>query len=103
AHRRVPPPSTRSPCTTLFRSEVAAVQQRGVKHRRRRELGVLLDVVAEIALTHADRVDVAHVVEEDARVGGRVVLRRTAAGGVGEDRKSTRLNSSHVKPSYAVF
>src|SRR5690606_41692467 len=32
----------------------------------------------------------------DVEVGG-------AVRGVGEDRKSTRLNSSHVKISYAVF
>src|SRR5436309_7992325 len=28
---------------------------------------------------------------------------RFGDGGVGQDRKSTRLNSSHVKISYAVF
>src|SRR5690606_41594991 len=47
----------------------------------------------------------------DRRPCGLPSLCRTPAGGprlhpdslVGEDRKSTRLNSSHVKISYAVF
>src|SRR2546430_11737368 len=43
-----------------------------------------------------------------ARDGGRArgrtrPLRRTAARGGQEDRKSTRLNSSHSQISYAVF
>src|SRR5436309_3963311 len=33
----------------------------------------------------------------------RGLLRHRAAGGCDGDRKSTRLNSSHVKISYAVF
>src|SRR5207249_9509142 len=34
---------------------------------------------------------------------GDTCLVHAAAGGVGLDRKSTRLNSSHVSISYAVF
>src|SRR5690606_40007649 len=34
---------------------------------------------------------------------GRTGAALVAAGGGGSDRKSTRLNSSHVKISYAVF
>src|SRR5690606_42040663 len=39
------------------------------------------------------------------RVGGPPVIIKTLEGtqGVGVDRKSTRLNSSHVKSSYDVF
>src|SRR5690606_40380061 len=33
----------------------------------------------------------------------RIPHTKTLAGNTGEDRKSTRLNSSHVKISYAVF
>src|SRR6266704_5789468 len=38
-------------------------------------------------------------------VGGAACrfLPRTGSGGPGKDRKSTRLNSSHVSISYAVF
>src|SRR5437868_13399110 len=46
----------------------------------------------------------------DVRLGGAQALRRVAGGkarGLGrhgwKDRKSTRLNSSHVSISYAVF
>src|SRR5690349_24033361 len=93
---RRPPISTLFPYTTLFRS----VDQLG------RELGV--------AVGHRTR---AH----DVRLGGAgeglllrqhagelvQVLGGAAAGGLvtagGQDRKSTRLNSSHVEISYAVF
>src|SRR5438067_4895475 len=37
------------------------------------------------------------------RARARPRLRRRAGGGAAEDRKSTRLNSSHVSISYAVF
>src|SRR5699024_11735886 len=45
----------------------------------------------------------AHLRAED--VARAVLLRRQAVGSrpLGEDRKSTRLNSSHVSISYAVF
>src|SRR5256884_3387464 len=71
---RRPPRSTLFPYTTLFRSVVHA--QRG-----------LLLVVHEV-LGHGA-----------AREGGDVLHRR----GLGGDRKSTRLNSSHGYISYAVF
>src|SRR5690554_7777204 len=37
-----------------------------------------------------------------ANQGGQPIIRATHVGGLG-DRKSTRLNSSHVRISYAVF
>src|SRR5256885_10952375 len=36
-------------------------------------------------------------------VGGMVILESQLAGYAGRDRKSTRLNSSHLVISYAVF
>src|SRR5436309_5100749 len=70
-----PPRSTLFPYTTLFRSDV-------------RKIGL------------------AAVVEQDERgllfVGG-VGIGHEAGADEEEDRKSTRLNSSHVKISYAVF
>src|SRR5699024_11982847 len=70
-----------------------------------------------LALEVGDRVDVVHVlghrqVEVGAVVPGteRLVVVLVALGvldvgllGPGRDRKSTRLNSSHVSISYAVF
>src|SRR5690606_39869909 len=57
-------------------------------------LHLLSAVAAEGTVTGAPRV---HVL----RQGERIVL--GAAGLDEQDRKSTRLNSSHVKISYAVF
>src|SRR5438477_9534314 len=70
---RRPPRSTLFPYTTLFRSRVD------------------------------DLIEEAEPRDDGDRVGGRVdagVLRR---GDERRDRKSTRLNSSHMSISYAVF
>src|SRR5690606_41792180 len=72
---RRPPPSTLFPYTTLFRSR---------RHQR------ILDAADNPV--HADR--------PFLRLQGR---RGICRAGQPPDRKSTRLNSSHVKISYAVF
>src|SRR2546429_4255985 len=74
---RRPPRSTLFPYTTLFRSPadvVLGAQQLGRAHRHHRSAG--------------------------GRPGGQL---RDLAVDLGEDRKSTRLNSSHGYISYAVF
>src|SRR5690606_41352558 len=75
---RRPPRSTLFPYTTLFRSRPAVAQppspRRHIQHRLR--------VQRELSAAHKPR-------------RGRARQRL--------DRKSTRLNSSHVKISYAVF
>src|SRR3712207_6949145 len=96
---RRPPRSTLFPYTTLFRS------------------------AAEVALGHEparpaardQRPEVAGVVAGDEHDDGRVRARAQPRGDVeavhvgqvdveqDEDRKSTRLNSSHANISYAVF
>src|SRR5262245_63547480 len=73
----LPPRSTPFPYTTLFRSVPAAT------HRRRRPCG---SARARFALGRRSR-----------RAGG------TFGGSCCTDRKSTRLNSSHLGISYAVF
>src|SRR5690349_24123330 len=74
---RRPPRSTLFPYTTLFRSHLE-------------HLAVLEEDPPE------------HAVQ--ARAGLVVAARARAEGEVAEaDRKSTRLNSSHVEISYAVF
>src|SRR5690349_22389502 len=83
-----PPRSTLFPYTTLFRSRAAGdaeVVERPVVHR-------------EIA--HGRAVLGRHVGDRAAVGGGQ---RRSAFAVELEDRKSTRLNSSHVEISYAVF
>src|SRR5438309_8561193 len=71
---RRPPRSTLFPYTTLFRSE-----RDGLQHR----------------------LDLRPVPE--LRPAGRAGLALSRDGPVRQDRKSTRLNSSHSSISYAVF
>src|SRR5256885_9941765 len=76
---RRPPRSTLFPYTTLFRSHLLA----------------RVAVVLEGA-------DVGHAVEGDLPAAG-IRGHGPLAAERGEDRKSTRLNSSHLVISYAVF
>src|SRR5256885_2644339 len=86
---RRPPRSTLFPYTTLFRSQ----QHTGSK-RHEREIGQD-PCPAEHARGRIDRVP-------DEAIGAR--CDELTAGEVrGRDRKSTRLNSSHLVISYAVF
>src|SRR5690606_40368813 len=93
--RRHPPRSPLFPYTTLFRSSSRAVWKvllfqatiaawiiPSQRHRSRKP--------------HAGPASPQYHVQKPPRVGGSPDQR-------GRDRKSTRLNSSHVKISYAVF
>src|SRR5690242_21499926 len=88
---RRPPSSTLFPYTTLFRStgEAAVSQAWGSNAPHR-----TVSTVGEWRTMVADAMD--HPVEVTSRDSGR--LRSSVA-----DRKSTRLNSSHMSISYAVF
>src|SRR5690606_39350588 len=89
---RRPPCSTLFPYTTLFRSwealqlagitEAADLPAASLSHGGKRKLEVALAVVGRPKV---------------------LLLDEPTAGMSAEDRKSTRLNSSHVKISYAVF
>src|SRR5690606_40447897 len=93
--RRRPPRPPLFPYTTLFRSAVAGAGIDQEAQRLRRGHAVQFGVVQHRAVgVERDDVLVRHL--------GGVLLRGGAVGHV-EDRKSTRLNSSHVKISYAVF
>src|SRR5438874_7415251 len=95
---RPPPKSTLFPYTTLFRSDRPAGQGERV---------MMSTVIGGAMLPHApqfftmpeteDKTVVAHVREVAAEVGRKLRALKP------EDRKSTRLNSSHVEISYAVF
>src|SRR5256885_11656562 len=76
---RRPPRSTLFPYTTLFRSSQRQVRRLPVVDESGRLLGMLS--LGDIA------------VKEDGDIEGAEAL----------DRKSTRLNSSHLVISYAVF
>src|SRR3712207_7629953 len=81
---RRPPRSTLFPYTTLFRSA-----QPGVA------LGVVGHHVADLEASGREGSD--HLQQ------GAAVALRADDGAVAQDRKSTRLNSSHANISYAVF
>src|SRR5690606_41844076 len=97
---RSPPPSTPFPYPTLFRSSRPVAEEAALEapFRQRSQSGSFRKGAEEgrgiplrIRHRHLCRLDAAGV-PEARRV--RMACR---------DRKSTRLNSSHVKTSYAVF
>src|SRR2546430_5621235 len=90
---RRPPRSTLFPYTTLFRSAErrrAVVRAEMVALIRRRAVALIQGSAAGSRKYVAKRVGVP-----DPRVRGHKIA--------DEDRKSTRLNSSHSQISYAVF
>src|SRR2546430_8414676 len=86
---RRPPRSTLFPYTTLFRSH----RRDDLGHERRLARG------AERAV-EVDHVQALSSARRPLRGHGHRVL---GEDGLGVDRKSTRLNSSHSQISYAVF
>src|SRR3712207_7903164 len=98
---RRPPRSTLFPYTTLFRS-----QSHGMHHHARGGNFTLLETVADHPSQH-DACELAgsHNREHEGCHGERIpepLLDMRDRVDV-EDRKSTRLNSSHANISYAVF
>src|SRR5438045_6620406 len=88
---RRPPTSTLFPYTTLFRSDLG--DECAVLHRAAR---ALLAFGGERVLFDArDAIARCDLLGRHAHVAG--------VDGAGQDRKSTRLNSSHLGISYAVF
>src|SRR2546430_8773574 len=83
---RRPPRSTLFPYTTLFRSSLELIEHFLLRRAERRK-GTCLRIAA---------VEQGHGFEKK-----RIVVERPV--GLSEDRKSTRLNSSHSQISYAVF
>src|SRR3712207_9011545 len=95
---RRPPRSTLFPYTTLYRSEVgAAVEDHLLDAGLRGPLG-----------DHAADLGGGLLVGAGLQLAARVLLERRCGGKrvpgiVVNDRKSTRLNSSHANISYADF
>src|SRR3712207_7719858 len=87
---RRPPRSTLFPYTTLFRSHGALALQRDRLADEIRQTGQVLALLVEEQLDHLGR-------------GHHAVLARIELARLAQDRKSTRLNSSHANISYAVF
>src|SRR3712207_8920414 len=87
---RRPPRSTLFPYTTLFRSlALRLIERLSVEYPEKLKERYKLDSLSEEGLENMDNI---------ARKRGALIAR-----GEIEDRKSTRLNSSHANISYAVF
>src|SRR5690606_41760073 len=82
----LPPLPTLFPYTTLFRSSDDGRGQLAL------QLGGDLDQLLLVVVRHDERGRSEHLRHQRVHVGAQRL-----------DRKSTRLNSSHVKISYAVF
>src|SRR5690606_41962202 len=97
---RVPLPiSTTPPYTTLFRSVPS-----GFSHAVVSSGGRTVWLAGQTALdADGTIVGAGDIVAQYDRALANLLTALDAAGGRPEDRKSTRLNSSHVKISYAVF
>src|SRR3712207_7042702 len=87
---RRPPRSTLFPYTTLFRS---------VPHVN----AIALKRVDVLAVLGRDQLAKIFVPVRDRIIGKDPQRRLAVADGLRQDRKSTRLNSSHANISYAVF
>src|SRR3712207_6978038 len=88
---RRPPRSTLFPYTTLFRS----LEQRLAE-------GGTLEGIASVASFFVSRVD-TEIDKRLDKAGADASLKGKAGIANAQDRKSTRLNSSHANISYAVF
>src|SRR3712207_8177035 len=99
---RRPPRSTLFPYTTLFRSDDTPKMFHYVRKNKIAESAVLGNVVVALC-------GETFPVTRSPKPGSPVcpeckeIFDSLPKGGGGEDRKSTRLNSSHANISYAVF
>src|SRR3712207_6962456 len=85
---RRPPRSTLFPYTTLFRSDLIDAETEAQRRQALRQLEGALGGLME---------------DWRARLIDALALLEAALDFSDEDRKSTRLNSSHANISYAVF
>src|SRR3712207_7054229 len=97
---RRPPRSTLFPYTTLFRSAVVdRVRHFLVRFPQRRKR------LPQIAQAQPGQQTRGGLLDAAVRILQQIIerLAQLADARVAEDRKSTRLNSSHANISYAVF
>src|SRR5207249_8279477 len=94
---RPPPSSTLFPYTTLFRSSSRGLQT--LRHRLRLFLQLIPGLLPRPGREHDPQPKPDHGTHDQPCQEPTPVLHHM----IGLDRKSTRLNSSHVSISYAVF
>src|SRR3712207_9033528 len=100
---RRPPRSTLFPYTTLFRSGPGEVHVVGGDDGERQVVGQRQEGRLHSALDlEAVPVQLHHQPVGEALAQGLQQALRRVPPALGEDRKSTRLNSSHANISYAV-
>src|SRR3712207_8637470 len=93
---RRPPRSTLFPYTTLFRSNKESGRNLKENDEDRYQSYVSNDESITAALREEDQKDQKNKHNDKEKV-------KTEEKTIDEDRKSTRLNSSHANISYAVF
>src|SRR3712207_8421647 len=100
---RRPPRSTLFPYTTLFRSRVVAGLAGREDHRQRQTRGVhdQMELGRQPSAGSSEALPVDGEGFDPVRAAP--FFRAPAACWCAQDRKSTRLNSSHANISYAVF
>src|SRR5258705_5597210 len=86
---RRPPRSTLFPYTTLFRSRMMAADFEALSHQLQKEIG-MSEYHVPVLIGYSSGATVVYATLVQAPPGTL-------------DRKSTRLNSSHLGISYAVF
>src|SRR3712207_8870579 len=91
---RRPPRSTLFPYTTLFRSFTALT---GDIHHLTHGEKVAYGTLTQLFLENKSREEIDRYVDFYQAIGMPTTLKEM------QDRKSTRLNSSHANISYAVF
>src|SRR3712207_8921168 len=91
---RRPPRSTLFPYTTLFRSKIIRPQR-----------SVLRDLERSKQRFFAEELEIYFddIVDASERIWDMLENYKEVVEALEEDRKSTRLNSSHANISYAVF
>src|SRR2546430_7324222 len=94
---RRPPRSTLFPYTTLFRSHGGQALARNGGAKRCRAAELVAEQQAHCFLGRLRVRSARHLDDRSQRPAAEADDRR------GQDRKSTRLNSSHSQISYAVF
>src|SRR5690349_23990599 len=91
---RRPPRSTLFPYTTLFRSNLIEELIPDAEVIHFVDSDVLATVVREQGISTKSEERMTHLAQAAEAAGADIIF---------SDRKSTRLNSSHVEISYAVF
>src|SRR5699024_12797717 len=95
--------STLFPYTTLFRSRTRQVLGRGIEITLIPINSLNTHSTVENLTGHGVEEKVTVVSDSRVRQGGDNAVKQIHHTTLGGDRKSTRLNSSHVSISYAVF